>query len=232
MGDGYYLDIVLFALVAAFLIFRLRSVLGRRDGFQGKPEDHVPYPAKPDRPAEPANGTPERIEPPAAGEPPIGGRDALSVAPASLDAGLTQIKVADPRFDQREFIDGSRKAFEWILQAFVNGDTGSLQPLLSSDVFKNFEQTIEQRQRSGEKPETTLVGIVSAEIIEAYMAGRTAHLTVKFVSQQISVVRDAEGHVIEGDPNAVTDVTDYWTFARDTRSPDPNWTLVATGAPD
>jgi Uncharacterized protein conserved in bacteria len=229
MGDGYYLDIVLFALVAAFLVLRLRSVLGRRDGFQGKAEDRMPFPPKGDRAAEPGTAA-DRGDPTSDTPPPL--RDALSIAPASLEAGLTQIRVADPRFDPREVVTGSRKAFEWILQAFVNGDTNSLQPLLSSDVFNNFEQTIKDRQRAGEKLETTLVGITSAEITEAYMAGRTAHVTVKFVSQQISAVRDAEGAVIEGDPNAVADVTDYWTFARDTRSNDPNWTLVATGSPE
>lgn len=229
MGDGYYLDIVLFALVAAFLVLRLRSVLGRRDGFQGKAEDRMPFPPKGDRTAEQGNGL-DRGEPSADAQPAV--RDALSVAPASLEAGLTQIRVADPRFDPQEFVAGARKAFEWILQAFVNGDTSSLQPLLSSDVFNNFEQTIKQRQETGEKLETTLVGITSADITEAYMAGRTAHVTVKFVSQQLSAVRDAEGAVIEGDPNAVADVTDYWTFARDSRASDPNWTLVATGAPE
>lgn len=231
MGDGYYLDIVLFAVVAAFLVLRLRSVLGRRDGFQGKGDDQLQsFPPKSDRAAEPGNGKGDRSD--SVSVDTSTGRDGLSLAPASLEAGLTQIKVADPRFDPAEFAVGARKAFEWILQAFVNGDTGSLQPLLSSDVFANFAQTIEERQRAGEKLETTLVGILSSDIVEAYMAGRTAHVTVKFISQQITVVRDAEGAVIEGDPNTVTDVTDYWTFARDTSSSDPNWTLVATGAPD
>lgn len=229
MGDGYYLDIVLFALVAAFLILRLRSVLGRRDGFQGKGNDQLTsFPAKTDRAADSANSHPE---PPA----PVDStpeRDGLSLAPASLEAGLTQIKVADPRFNPSEFLDGARKAFEWILQAFVNGDSNTLQPLLSDDVFRNFDHTIQERHRAGEKLETTLVGIQSADTTEAYMAGRTAHVTVKFVSQQITVVRDAQGAVIEGDPSAVTDVTDYWTFARDTQAADPNWTLVATGAPE
>lgn len=230
MGDGYYLDIVLFALVAAFLILRLRSVLGRRDGFQGKGNDQLTsFPAKTDRPAD----SPAPIgEQPAAIESPAERGDGLSLAPASLEAGIAQIKIADARFDPTEFLGGARKAFEWILQAFVNGDTNTLQPLLSDDVFRNFEQTIQERQRAGEKLETTLVGIQSADITEAYMAGRTAHVTVKFVSQQITVVRDAQGAVIEGDPSSVTDVTDYWTFARDTRAPDPNWTLVATGAPE
>lgn len=229
MGDGYYLDIVLFALVAAFLVLRLRSVLGRRDGFQGKGQDPIAFPRKPERPGDVANGKTDTPEPAVEGP---SGRDNLSVAPASVEAGITQIRVADPKFDEREFVEGARKAFEWILQAFVNGDTASLQPLLSGDVYANFARTIEERHQTGEKLETTLVGILSADIIEAYMAGRTAHVTVKFVSQQITVVRDAQGAVVDGDPSAVTEVTDYWTFSRDTRATDPNWLLVATGAPE
>jgi predicted lipid-binding transport protein (Tim44 family) len=226
MGDGYYLDILLFALVAAFLIFRLRSVLGRRDGFQGKPEDRLPFP-RGDRPADNTIRLPERDAP---AEAPAA--ETVSLAPSSLEAGLTQIRIADPSFDERTFVDGAKKAFEWILQAFANDDVRALQPLLSQDVFNNFAQTIRARQQAGEKLETTLVGITLAEIVEAYMAGRTAHVTVKFVTQQISVLRDAEKQVIEGDPSAINDVVDTWTFARDTRSGDPNWTLVATGSPD
>jgi predicted lipid-binding transport protein (Tim44 family) len=228
MGDGYYLDILLFALVAAFLIFRLRSVLGRRDGFQGKSEDRMPFPERPDRMAEPPVRLPDRTD----------GPDAASIdegpatQPPSVDAGVTQIRVADPSFDEKEFVAGAQKAFEWILQAFANDDLRRLQPLLSQEVFNNFAQTIRSRQQAGNTLESTLVGFKSADIVEAYMAGRTAHVTVKFETEQIGVTRNAKGEVIEGDPNTVSEVVDFWTFARDTRSADPNWSLVATGAPD
>jgi predicted lipid-binding transport protein (Tim44 family) len=227
MGDGYYLDIILFALVAAFLVLRLRSVLGRRDGFQGKNDQRLPFPGRGERVDEPPVRLPDRGEPAsdvAIGEP--------ASMPASVDAGLTQIRVADPSFDEKEFIAGAQKAFEMILQAFAQEDVRSLQPLLSQDVYNNFVQTIRARQQAGEKLETTLVGIKSSEIVEAYMTGRTAHVSVKFVSEQISAVRDANSEIIEGDPTSVNEVVDVWTFARDTRSSNPNWTLVATGAPD
>lgn len=227
MGDGYYLDILLFALVAAFLIFRLRSVLGRRDNYQGKSEDRLPFPSRPDRPAEVPGPRANDATPEAAGK-----DEAAPVLPASVDAGLTQIRVADARFDEREFVGGAQKAFEWILQAFSADDLRSLEPLLSQDVFNNFAQTIRARQQAGYKLETTLVSIKPPEIVEAYMAGRTAHVTVRFVSEQISVTRDGKGEVVEGDPNAVGEIIDLWTFARDTRSPDPNWTLVATRNPE
>ncbi len=227
MGDGYYLDIILFALVAAFLVLRLRSVLGRRDGFQGKNDQRLPFPGRSERLEDKPVRLPDRD---AAADPAIGDEPVLM--PASVDAGITQIRVADPSFDEREFLGGAQKAFELILQAFAQEDVRSLQALLSQDVYNNFVQTIRARQQAGEKLETTLVAIKSSDIVEAYMTGRTAHVTVKFVSEQISAVRNAKAEIIEGDATSVNEVVDFWTFARDIRSSNPNWTLIATGAPD
>jgi predicted lipid-binding transport protein (Tim44 family) len=226
MGDGFYLDILLFALVAAFLIFRLRSVLGRRDGFQGKGQSPLPTPQHPDRmddaAAPAADGPDQRARHPRA----------APVLSSAVEAGIAQISVADPGFTAEGFIDGAEKAFEWILSAFAKGDEQALQPLLSPEVFKNFSESIKQRQAAGETLESKLTAIDSTEISEAFMAGRTAHVGVKFVSRQISVIRDGDGKVLDGDPNHPSEVTDFWTFARDTRSADPNWLLVATGAPE
>jgi predicted lipid-binding transport protein (Tim44 family) len=99
---------------------------------------------------------------------------------------------------------------------------------LNSEVLANFSQAIRDREQSGETLEDTLVGILSAEIVEAYVEGGTVNITMKFVSEQINATRDENGDVIDGNPNAVIDVTDFWTFARDTKSSDPNWALVAT----
>ena len=234
MGEGFqFLDIILFALVAGFLILRLRSVLGRRDGHQGRNPDPFsarpkPEPADdkvvqlPDRNDRPIDATATPGEPAAAAGTPKG----------PLEAGLTQIAVADPRFDPQEFVSGARIAFELILTAFASGDREALKPLLSPEVYGNFDKSIRQRQASGQRLETKLVSLKSCEIAEAYMAGRTAHVTVKFVSEQISAVYDASGTVVDGNPTQVTEVTDFWTFARDTRSADPNWALVATGTAD
>lgn len=230
MSGGFqFIDIVLFALVAAFLIFRLRSVLGRRDGHQGPTQD--PFRSRPgkDKTDKDVIRLPERGEPataqaagPAVSDPP----------PSSLQAGLTQIKIADPRFDEQEFVAGASVAFEMILTAYVAGDAPALKPLLSPEVLGNFAKSIDDRKAAGEVLETTLVSIQKTEIEEAYMAGRTAHITLRFVSEQVTVTRNAAGEAIEGDPDKVISVTDLWTFARDTGSRDPNWALVATGATD
>lgn len=159
---------------------------------------------------------------------PWGGNGAQS----PLEAGLTQIRIADPSFELDEFLSGARMAFELIVSSYASGDASALRPLLSPEVFTNFSHVMMERDQRGETMETQVVAIQSAEIDEAYMAGRTAHLSVKFVSEQISVIRDDKGEILEGDSELVNEVTDHWTFARDTRSSDPNWTLVATDTPD
>ena len=140
--------------------------------------------------------------------------------------------MEDNPTDSAEFLSGARIAFEMILTSYAAGDTAALKPLLSPEVFGNFSQSIRDRQEANETTEITLVGIKTADIVEAYMTGRTAHLTIKFVSEQITAVHDDNNEVIEGDPKEVIEVTDFWTFARDTRSGDPNWMLVATGTLD
>jgi len=232
MSGGYqYLDIILFALVAAFLILRLRNVLGRRDGHQGRSNDPFETSSKPEKPDDKVVRLPDRSDQaPTTDEAPVEASESEARTP--LEAGLTQIKVADPKFDSREFLSGARIAFELILTSYAGDDTDTLKPLLSPEVFGNFSQSIRDRQQANEAMEITLVGFKSADIVEAYMAGRTAHLTIKFVSQQITVVRDENNEVIEGDPKEMIEVTDFWTFARDTRSSDPNWILVTTGSLD
>ncbi|MDA0997002.1 MAG: Tim44/TimA family putative adaptor protein [Proteobacteria bacterium] len=228
MGSGFqFFDIILLAMIAGFLILRLRRVLGRRDGHEGGYPD--PFRPDPDAKREPADDADENVvrlpdrsgDAPQADAAPIGDGD-------SMAAALTRIKIADPSFDPDQFASGARVAFEMILNAFSGGDRKTLKGLLSPDVYANFEAAISKRERANEVLEDTLVGIRSAAIVDAGIDGRMASVTIKFISEQVNVLRDATGKVIEGDPNRVVDVTDYWTFARDIRSSDPNWTLVAT----
>ena len=232
MSGGYqFLDIILFALVAAFLILRLRSVLGRRNGHEGPTRDPFENASRREKSDEKVVRLPDRSDKPADLEP-----DAMEDGPlpegTPLEVGLTQIRVADPSFNINEFQSGSRIAFEMILTAFAAGDTDTLKALLSPEVFGNFSQSIRERESAGETMETTLVGIKSTDVVEAYMAGRTAHVTIKFITQQINVIRGKDGEIVDGDLSEIIDVTDFWTFARDTRSSDPNWMLVATGSLD
>lgn len=232
MGGGFqFIDIILFAMVAAFFVLRLRSVLGRRDGNDGAGH------RDPFKPTPPEDGKDANVIalPDKHGDTGAASANAADMGVGGddpMNSGLVQIKVADPDFSPDEFLVGSRVAFEMVLDAFASGDTETLATLLDDGVFGNFESAIRDREKQGVTVEDTLVGIKSADIVEAYMDGRVANVTVKFVTEQINVTRDSEGQVAEGNPNEVITVTDFWTFARDTKSRDPNWALVATHSAD
>lgn len=234
MDSGFgLLDILILAAVAGFLIMRLRSVLGRRGGHEESRPTFDPFRKdSPERNAEdkvihlPERG---RTEGAKEGAEKPGERAARPDKPETpLDAALTQIRLADRNFDQAEFVGGAKAAFEMVINAFAGGDTQTLRPLLSNDVYDNFAGAISTREEDKETLETTLIGIDSADIIEAELQGKTAFITVKFISQQVNVTHNEAGEIVDGDPSQVTSITDIWTFARNTRSRDPNWTLVAT----
>lgn len=226
-GSFPFLEIILFAMVAGFLILRLRSVLGRRTGQERRRPDPIGTrtAAEEARERDTVTALPERARPPE--------RDETSAAvadPVEL-AGIAQIRTADRGFDPGRFAAGAKLAFEMIVAAFAKGDSSGLRPRLSDEVFAQFDGAIRAREEAKQTLATTLVGIREALIVDAGVEGRTAQITVKFVSEQINITRDSEGRVIEGDPSAVTTVTDIWTFARNAGSRDPNWTLVATRSP-
>lgn len=228
MGEGFqFLDIVFFAMVAAFLVLRLRNVLGRRTG-QERPPPADPFRRKPvERPAEAG----KVLELPDRGPAPI--REETQAGNADPTSGaITQIKIADPSFDLDHFLAGARRAFEMIVQAYAAGDTATLRTVVSDDVFEHFSGAIKTRNDKGEKHETTLVSIKSVDVVEARVEGVNAHITAKFVSEQVNVTRDKESRVIDGDPNHVATITDIWTFARSLRARDPNWMLVETQSPN
>ncbi len=230
MGDMAFMDILLFAAVAVFLILRLRSILGKRTGA----EDAERWRSRPpERTLERADQVPDNVTPFPGAPRPV---DAAPVEEAvagdpELQRGFDEIRRADASFAPGEFAQGARGAFEMIVQAFAQGDTNALKPLLAPDVFEGFAKAIRERLAAKHTLETTLVGIRSADIVAARMEGRTAMVTVKFVSEQVNVTRDADGNVVEGDAAKVTKLTDIWTFARDTRNRDPNWALVRTEEP-
>lgn len=155
----------------------------------------------------------------------------ISRAPDAVRDGIAAITKADPTFDAPDFIGGAKIAFDMIVQAFAAGEVKALQALLGRSVYDNFAAAIAERTRLGHRLKTTLIGITQAQITGAEMVGKEARVTVKFVSEQISVTEDAGGTVVEGDPTHVDVLIDIWTFARDTSSRDPNWQLVATETP-
>jgi len=226
---------IIFLALAVFIFLRLRSVLGQRTGRERPPYD--PYSPRdavrgatndnvvtlPGRAAEAAPKPVETSEP---AEPWKG----IAEAGSAVARGLDAVAREDKAFDAKHFVTGARAAYEMIVQAYAEGDRRTLKNLLSREVYDGFEAAIREREAKGETVESRFVAIDKSDIAGAELRGRTAQITVRFVSQLISVTRDKSGNVIEGNPERVTDVTDVWTFARDLSSRDPNWKLVATEA--
>jgi predicted lipid-binding transport protein (Tim44 family) len=146
----------------------------------------------------------------------------------SATSGVAAIRAADPGFEPIGFTGGARAAFTAIVEAFARGDTATLKPLLDSTTYASFESAIRGRIERNETAETTLIGFEASDIAAAEMQGTSAAVTVRFVSEQINVVRNADSQIVDGNPNEVQKVVDLWTFRRDTTSGDPNWQLVKT----
>jgi predicted lipid-binding transport protein (Tim44 family) len=238
--DGF-VDIytIIFLAIAVVVFLRLRSVLGRRTGNERPPFD--PYSRREslpgaagdkvvDLPRRPAGQTAAA----AADAPAAAAERFKSIAPegSPLNVGLSAVAAADRSFSPDEFIAGAKAAYEMIVTAFAEGDRKALKQLLSRDVYDGFVAAIAEREGRGESIEFRFVGIDKAEITGAAVKGTTAQITIRFLSKLISATHDKDGAVIDGDPVHVGDVTDIWTFARDTTSRDPNWKLIATESVD
>jgi predicted lipid-binding transport protein (Tim44 family) len=226
---------IFFLIAAVVIFFQLRNVLGRRTGNERQPFD--PYTAaRGDKDAaqksENVVSLPRKRQP---GEPATeayAAIDAYAKPDTDLNRGLRSIKDNDPSFDPKGFIDGAKMAYEMIVMAYADGDRKALKNLLSRDVYDGFVAAIGEREARAEKVQSSFVGINKADIVSAEMKGGEAHVTLRIVSELISATRDKAGAVIDGDPETVAEVKDVWTFARDTRSRDPNWKLVATEEED
>lgn len=227
---GGLFDIVFFALIAAFFAFRLYNVLGRRNEGEGTPEQLTKY-----WQAKAKEGVSNVVSLPLAGKAiveqaaPKEEEPAFSSAvPAHLIPVLTTLQGADKQFTEQYFLKGVKAAFEMILSAFSKGDKEMLKPLLSKEVYQGFAEAIDSREASGEWPDVTVVAVLSCDITDASLKAGVASVTVKLVSEQISVVRNKEGEIIAGNPSQIDVIDDSWTFARKVASANPNWELVAT----
>lgn len=233
---------IIFLALAVFIFARLRGVLGQRTGRERPPYD--PYaprdaaqPAARDKVVPlPGRGSdaPARADidlPPESAANGSAQRWAGIAEPGSpLADGLDAIATADREFDPRNFLEGAKAAYEMIVTAFAEGDRRTLKNLLAKDVFDGFATAIADRENRGETMESRFVAIDKVEIIGAELKARSAQVTVRFVSQLISVTRNRAGEPIEGSSDSVTDVTDIWTFAHEVGARDPNWKLIATEA--
>ena len=227
---------VIFIVAAVFIFLRLRNVLGTRTGHEKPPynpfakrdgaanekpvSDGDNVVALPRRKTDTASDVAEAFA----------DLDALAPAGTPFNTALRTIREKDGSFAPAKFLDGAKLAYEMIVLAFADGDRKTLKNLLSKDVHDGFIGALDEREKRGEKVQSSFVGIKSAKIIDAEVKGSEANLTLRIASEIITATIGKDGAVIDGDPETVTEVTDVWTFARDLKARDPNWKLVATEA--
>ena len=227
-SGGFPLDLVLFGMIAVFLVLRLRSILGRRTGFERPPEQGVPLPPGLVRPAPAARVVPDGqvIEGVAVPVTPAAPRRPLPDPASPPGQTLIRMQRLEHGCDPPHFLNGAEAAFRLIVTAFAAGDRATLQALLSEDTGRAFEAAITAREAAGETQRTEIRTIQAATIEAASLRGNIADITVRFVSDQVNVTLGHDGNPVAG-ADAVTEITDLWTFERELASPDPTWRLVA-----
>jgi len=219
---------IVFALVAVFVAWKLRSVLGTRGPTQPPVERRPPgalnvpplsgevIPLKPATPA-------ARTE-----APPLDRWKGFAAPGSPIAAGFDAIAAADPSFAPDSFLSGARTAYEMIVGASAAGDLSTLRRLLAPEVLANFEKAVRDRVAAEQTMTTTLVSIDAASVVEARLAGTVASVAVRFAAKLVSVTLDKAGAAVDGSSNDVVDHLDVWTFTRDIAAGDPNWLLAAT----
>jgi predicted lipid-binding transport protein (Tim44 family) len=221
------LPTVIFALVALFVAWKLRSVLGMRHDSERPGELMAPLRRAPGPAAAPA-AQPDAAPPALVSQAPADRWKGVAEPNSAVWSGLDAIAGADRSFSPQAFLSGARGAYDMVVHAFAAGDSDALKSLMSPEAFANFESAIHARADAGRTLSTTVVSIDGATIARAALVGETARISVRFAAKLASVTRDAQGEVVDGSPDTVAEHIDLWTFARDIRSRDPNWQLTAT----
>ena len=205
-----FIDILIFAVIAIFLIFRLRSILGNRDGFE-KPKKTVQTESSAD------NIINFKGKTPVAESAPLNG------------SGLKELRKLDASFKDEEFLSGAKAAFPLILNAYSESDLGSLRRYVGFDLYEEFSNAVHQRDASGEHLKIDIETVNDVQLLDAEISDGIATVTVKYDTIQSRILTDACDTVIEEDSISSEQIEDIWIFERDIRSTDPNWRLVETG---
>lgn len=219
MGSGGFpIDLLLFGMIAAFLVLRLRGILGRKTGFE--------RPAQSEAPQTPVPGIGRPAPVPAANSRPETSTRPLPDPASPAGAALTQMRTVDRNFDPQHFLNGAEAAFRLIVGAFAAGDRVALRPLLGDDTYRSFESAITAREAAGETQRSEIKSIESLTVEEAALFGSQAAITLRIVSDQVAETLDRDGRPVSG-ADAVAEIIDIWTFERDLSQPDPAWRLSA-----
>ncbi|MGD1869954.1 MAG: Tim44/TimA family putative adaptor protein [Neomegalonema sp.] len=229
MFENDLVTLLLLAAIAGFLLFRLRSVLGERSGFEN-PEKYRPGASgSADTPSE----EPDNVVALRRNDGSDDDSDIFAYAELNSELGqaLKQIKLREPGFNMQSFMEGAKGAYEMLLMAFETGDKQTLKQFLDREVYDAFAQAIDERRAQNLNVDVRFVGIKTAEPVEAQSSAdeRSGDITVRFVAEIIMAVRNAQGELVEGDPSNIQRISDVWTFGRQLGSSDPNWMLTATG---
>lgn len=208
-----FVDILIFAVIAIFLIMRLRNILGSREGFEQKQDN---------RPIQPVNQAESARE-----------KKVVPLRPSQLDGtGLEAVRRADPNFSDDTFMQGAASAFGMVLSAFADSDVTQLRRLLSFELYEEFSESIRLRNKNGDELGIEIISIDDVQLTDGQVVDNIASVTVTFVSTQTRTLTDRDGVVLEEDSMESTELTDIWVFERDTQLDDPNWKLVETRVPE
>lgn len=224
--DGIpYADIVILALVAAFILLRLRGVLGQKMG-----NDNPQFFKRDQEAADSPREQVVQIVGKAAKNKPADETDTylFTLNNKDIAQAVADIKKLDPHFTATGFLQGAKMAYEMVFDGFAKGDLKTLEMLLDTPLYQTFAREIEMREQSSTKTETTLVSVKPKEIAQAVLIGTRARLTVTFDSEQISLVKDAEGKIVDGNASESHLMDDEWVFERDVSSKNPNWKIIET----
>jgi len=232
MNNSFDVTTIVFAALALFVIWKLRSVLGTRTGHERPPEQQ----ARPSRAADSSDkvvrlpGLANENQPDEASARTDAARQwhGLAEPGSPVWEGLTVLDELENGFDAQGFLEGAKGAYEMIVTAFAAGDRSTLRNLLSRDVYESFAQAISDRAARGERVETTFVSLDSAKYDEVQVRDGWAQITLSFESKLITATFDQDNKLIDGNPDTIIDVNDVWTFAREVGSGDHNWKLIAT----
>ena len=218
MNNIPYIDILILAMIAIFIINRLKNVLGKKTG-----NEHDIVEKYSRGKANFEESPPDQISKSNQNQKIV--KDVFFHNDPKINSDLRKIYNQDENFDSKEFLDGSKKAFEYIIKNYSEEKLEPLKNLLSSSIYKDFKSQIDERIKKSQNLDITIIGIKSAEIVNASLKSKIAIICVKFSSEQVQVIKDLEGKIVEGDNNQILSIDEKWSFSKNLKSKDPNWTL-------
>ncbi len=220
MNNIPYIDILILAMVAVFIINRLRNTLGKKTGNEHDIANKFTR-GKSDL----KESSPDKVSKASADQINMKNSKQVFHENPSISNELSKIHKTDPSFTIDEFIEGAKKAFEFIINKYSDENIKPLKNLLSADIFKMFDKQINSRAKKNENLDVNIIGIKEAKIEDVSIRSSVASIKVKFISEQVQVIKNDKGKIISGDGNQILSIVESWFFSRNLKRKDPNWIL-------